>query len=328
MLNRRKLIAATLAAPAAVAAGSEAFAQGAPFGVQAAVDAFKALPGTVGCYLIGTGPKGNWEAGASATTPLFIASSCKTFILAAVLRAVEEGRISENDQWAVDDSVRTLGSQIFEHLTGTTTARAVLEAMIAHSDNTATDIALSKVGPKAVRAIIDEAKLPDVKIPDSTRRMLSYFAGAPDGTDIGWKGVQELETGKTFGTPRPPMNDKQTMQGTAREMVLWYQKALAGAFFAKPQTLTEFKRIQAMADALAVTVPDGIAAYGKGGSINWQTFNSFALSGQMVLGAGGLVTFSVTINWDGPADGIPDVFAKYSAGVTELLKQASLPYRG
>ena len=39
------------------------------------------------------------------------------------------------------------------------------------------------------------------------------------------------------GTPRNPMNDKQTMISTAEELVRWYQQALRGAFFNKPPTL-------------------------------------------------------------------------------------------
>jgi hypothetical protein len=38
-------------------------------------------------------------------------------------------------------------------------------------------------------------------------------------------------------------------------MVSWYRQALAGSFFRKPGTLVEFKRIQAMADALVHVVP-------------------------------------------------------------------------
>ena len=59
--------------------------------------------------------------------------------------------------------------------------------MIAHSDNTATDIALAKVGPAKVRALIAEAGLTATQIPDSTRRLFSYIAGAPEGRT--WAGT-------------------------------------------------------------------------------------------------------------------------------------------
>ena len=57
------------------------------------------------------------------------------------LREVEAGWLYEDEQLAVDDGVRMLGSPAFLNLAGTTQARSVLDAMIAYGDNTATDIA-------------------------------------------------------------------------------------------------------------------------------------------------------------------------------------------
>src|SRR5262249_5282526 len=149
----------------------------------------------------------------------------------------------------VDDAVRSPSSPVFLNLSGTTPARSVLEAMIAHSDNTATDIALGAAGPTQVRALIAQAGLAQTQIPDSTRRMLSYLAGAPEGVDLGWEGAMRAARDGPVGTPRSPMNDQQAMISTAADMVRWYQQALRGTFFTKPGTLVEFKRIQAMADA-------------------------------------------------------------------------------
>ena len=75
----------------------------------------------------------------------------KTFVLATYLQEVEAGRLDETEQLAVDDGVRSFSSPVFEHLTGTTQARSALEAMIAHSDNTGTDMALKRVTPARVR---------------------------------------------------------------------------------------------------------------------------------------------------------------------------------
>jgi hypothetical protein len=196
---------------------------------------------------------------------------------------------------------------VFVNLTGTTTARSVLEAMITHSDNTATDITLAATGPDQVRALIAEAGLTKTQIPDSTRRLVSYLIGAPEGVDIGWAGVQRFAKGETFGEPRPAINDRQTMASTAEEMVRWYQQALAGAFFKRPQTLVEFKRIQAMADALAPSVPPDTVAYGKGGSLDIEGFHALCLAGQMIV-AGVPITFCTTINWTGGDDSVAPTF--------------------
>ena len=90
----------------------------------------------------------------SAAAQLFVASAIKTFIVCQYLRDVEAGRLSEDEQLPVNDSVRNSDSAVLLDLTGTTPARSILEAMITHSDNTATDIALLRVGPNRVRSFI------------------------------------------------------------------------------------------------------------------------------------------------------------------------------
>jgi Beta-lactamase enzyme family len=61
--------------------------------------------------------------------------------------------------------------------------------MIAHSDNTAPDIATEKVGADRLRAFIAEAGLSSIRIPESTRLFRSYILGAAAGVDLGWPGV-------------------------------------------------------------------------------------------------------------------------------------------
>ena len=132
---------------------------------------------------------------------LFVGSAIKTFILAQCLRALEAGQLSEDDQHAIDDAVRSPSSPVFLNLTGTTTLRSVLEAMIAHSDNTATDVALALVGPDRVRDLVRQAGLGSTRVPDSTRRLVSYLAGAEPGTDLGWTQLQRLLAGGPAPAP-------------------------------------------------------------------------------------------------------------------------------
>jgi beta-lactamase class A len=271
--------------------------------LQAAIGRFATLP-AASCLIVADHPANPWQASHQPATRLFVDSAVKTFILAQYLRDVEEGRLAEDRQMAIDDSVRSLSSPVFLNLTGTTPAVSVLEAMIAHSDNTATDVALGAVGADRVRALIAQAGLKATQIPESTRRLFSYLAGAPEGVDVGWAGMQRLAaaspgTAASGGAGRPALNDRQTMASTAEDMVRWYRQALRGAFFKKPGTLVEFKRIQAMADALPHVVPPDTVAYGKGGSIDWQGFHCFCLPGQMIVGKVP-VTFCFTINWTGP----------------------------
>lgn len=319
-LHRRRLPG--LVASALALLPNSGRAQGAGGGrVQAAIDRFAALP-AASCLVVADHPAKPWRASHQPAARLFIGSAVKTFILAQYLRDVETGRLAEDTQMPIDDSVRSLSSPVFLKLTGTTPAVSVLEAMIAHSDNTATDMAMGAVGADRVRALIDQAGLKQTQIPDSTRRLFSYLSGAAEGVDVGWSGMQRLAEASSSAGSRPALNDRQTMASTAEDMVSWYRQALAGAFFQKPGTLIEFKRIQAMADALVHILPADTIGYGKGGSIDWQGFHCFCLPGQMIVGKVP-VTFCFTINWSGPADGVGAIFQAYKTAIAEILQEAA-----
>ncbi len=303
-MDRRTLMKTAALASVSPMIATQALASGAPpAAVADTIAAFGTLPPLVSCYVAYTGPKGAWQSGYNEHSVQFVGSAVKTFILAQVLKDAEDGKLSENDQWTIDDSVRSLSSPVFLNLTGTTAARSVLEAMIAHSDNTATDVAIAKAGPAAVRALIAKAGLTETRIADSTRRMFSYLAGAAPGVDLTWAELVKAQSGWAPGKPRPALNAQETMASSAVEMVRWYQQALAGDFFSKPETLAEFKRIQAMADAIPAIMPPTILGFGKGGSIDWEGFHCIAVAGQMVSGAAA-VTFCFALNWTGTNDTI------------------------
>jgi beta-lactamase class A len=253
---------------------------------------------------------------------LFCGSCFKTFVLAAYLQEVEAGRLDEAEQLAVDDGVRSLSSSVLENLTGTTQARNALEAMIAHSDNTATDMALKRVTPARVRQFISDAGLKKARIPDSTRRFFSYVAGAPQGEDLGWKAMKALVDSDKPDTSkyRPALNDVETMAVPAAEFVTYYKRALSGGFFQKPETLVEFRRIQSMADAIALVVPADTPAYMKGGSIDWNGFHCLAIAGQMIVRETP-VTVAFLLNWtdaDGDQKQTADAF---KGAVADILSK-------
>jgi len=97
---------------------------------------------------------------------MFVRSAVKTFILAPTSREVEAGVLAEGAQRPIDDKVRSLVSPVFENLTGTTQLRSILEAMISHSDNTATDAALAACGVDKGRTLIARAEPAESKIDD------------------------------------------------------------------------------------------------------------------------------------------------------------------
>jgi beta-lactamase class A len=297
--------------------------RGASGGLDAALRRYLALPGTKS-YLIHVGQGGALRR--IEHKPglfLFTASAYKTLVLAQYLRDVEAGRLSEDDPLAIDDSVRMIGSPVFQALAGIAAAGPVLEAMIAHSDNTATDIATEKVGADRVRALIAEAGLSSIRIPDSTRRFFSYVLGAPAGTDLGWPGIIKALTNPP-GPHRSPLNDVITLAGSASDFVSWYEQALRGTFFAKRETLTEFKRIQAMSEQIAKAVPSDTPAYAKGGELPWPGLSTKSFAGQIVAGGDGRtpVTFCFVVNWKGsedPDSEFPAIEAEFFAAIKGIL---------
>ena len=296
-MHRRSLGTLALATLAGVTAARPASAEKASSALEAQLQRFKGFPGTTS-FRIDVG--GDTVAAESPERQLFVASAIKTLIVCQYLRDAEAGRLSEDEQLPVNDSVRNSDSPVFLNLTGTTQARAVLEAMITHSDNTATDIALLRVGPDRVRSLIAAAGLRATLIPDSTRRFFSYNVGAPLGVDIGWAGVQQVVASQQLlGPPRPPLNDQETLASSADDMVPYYKRALAGRFFTKPATLTEFKRIHLN----NTFFPDDTVGYAKGGSVDAvaeslsvSDFHTLAVAGQMVVTATP-VTFCFVVNW-------------------------------
>lgn len=255
-----------------------------------------------------------WTAGVQPDQTMFVGSAVKTFMLAEYLRS----DLSEMAVMNIDDSIRSISSTVFGDQTlggqpqpdlkldGETLARSVLEAMISHSDNTATDAVLAAVGADNVRDLIDDVGLSSVSIPDSTRRLFTYLASGQD-VDVSWETLKQYVN-------NPPdsqhaINDVQSMLASASDMVRWYETALLDPSFFSAADLAKFKRISSMADALHVVVPENLASYGKGGSITWNDFSCISVSGQMLMptvdpGRPWVpLTFSFNLNWgsDDPA---------------------------
>ncbi|QGM45726.1 serine hydrolase [Methylocystis heyeri] len=319
-MERRSFLA--LAAASLASPSFEASAQPAAVGssgIEDAIAEFLRLPGSKSFLIRSARQCARVDRSYNPDHQMFVGSAVKTFILAEFLRRVEAGELSENQQIPIDDGIRSLDSPVFLNLTGSTRAADVLEAMISHSDNTATDAAMAAAGVANVRQFIASAGLTQTIVPDSTRIMFSYLAGAPYGVDMGWAGMQQIAAGHYFGPLRSPLNMQETMMSTASEMVSYYQRALSGQFFTQKTTLSEFRRIQATADAIARIVPDGVKGYAKGGSINWDPFHALCVPGQMVVN-NEPITFCFTLNWIGAE---ADVQARFGAALAKILGYAA-----
>ena len=164
-----------------------------------------------------------WTAGVQPDQTMFIGSAVKTFMLAEYLRS----DLSEMAVMDIDDSVRSISSTVFGDQTfageprpdmkldGETLARSVLEAMITHSDNTATDAVLRPRGPKRTRAD-RRCRIDFGDIPDLTRQLFSYLASGQD-VPVGWETLKQY-------VDHPPntqnaINEVQSMLASASDMV-------------------------------------------------------------------------------------------------------------
>lgn len=137
-------------------------------GLSAAIlEAYKELPGQQGLMFLAPPDAGRpaWSMELNADGRFFIASVFKALALAESLRQEESQLDPASDiplaaqlnmrlaqQLPLDESVFSLASPVLNSpsLTGMVTLRTALEAMIAHSDNTATDIVLKHVGPETL----------------------------------------------------------------------------------------------------------------------------------------------------------------------------------
>jgi beta-lactamase class A len=123
--------------------------------------------------------------GVAATEARPIGSIVKLYVLGALVRAVEEGRIGWDDPLTVTDDVRSLPSgELQDAPTGTVVSvREAAGKMISISDNTATDMVIGAVGREAVEAALADLghSDPPRNVPLMTTRDLFRVGWQDDG---------------------------------------------------------------------------------------------------------------------------------------------------
>lgn len=315
----------TFLSAAGTAAASLALPSGAapwwpkPRGVgRAIVDEFNRLPGTKGLKIWAPADRGReFTVSIEPEQALFCASSFKGFVLAKYLRQVEAGSASLGELLTIDDRVWSFGAPVLTPLPGTMSgqyqAQSTLEAMISRSDNTATDTALRRIGVEQVRSFIASIGLQNTRIPNSTRQFFAYMFGAPNWPTIGWADLLALAA----TDPKPidrMINGVQTMAVSPHDFVSFYSRALQGAFFRRPETLQTFRSVLALADAIPLTMPLGVNAFMKGGSIDVGGEHALSIAGGMFIPPRRWAYYSLIINWlDGEAGEVADVQGPFTA---------------
>ncbi len=286
---------------------------------------FADLPGEISVKIVAPGAHGDHglHIAINSDRQLFVGSAFKTFVLAEALRTADSPDVVStitSEMLPLNESVWSLDSATFNppNLSGTVSERTALEAMILHSDNTATDMALKLVGPDNVRKFIARAGLTKTSIPDSTRVFFGYLLGAKDYKTFTWDEVVAAEENNT-PIVNSPLNNVETLASSADDLVSYYSRALQGRFFSHSETLDEFRRILAMGDAIwLVPLPLGVTAFVKGGSIDVPGFHAVCVPGGMFFDDR-WVYFCITINWYSNALTDPATLSAFVAATRKTL---------
>jgi beta-lactamase class A len=324
-MSRRHLLgsgaAAGAAAPFAARARSEG--QGGRGSLRRRVlGAFKGLPGTQAFKVWAPATRSEPEIliSENADQQLFIGSAIKAFILCERLRQLDAPDVAAKvtaNQLTLDEAVWSADSTIFNppRLTGLVSERTAMEAMILHSDNTATDMVMREAGPANVRAFLETAGLAASLVPESTRSFFGYLLGAPDYRTFSWA---ELVAAADLPIVNPPLNPVQTLASSADDLVSFYARSVQGEFFRHPETLTQYRNVLALGDVIRLAFPLGGSAFAKGGSIDVAGFHALCAPGAVYLNRR-WVYFAAIINWFAAAETDPATVGRYLLALQTAL---------
>ena len=290
--SRRQFLSGAVTAAAIASASADATAAPAGDGEleKKVVAEFSRLPGknALKFWAPAADGRAEWSATLNPETPLFCGSSFKVFVLTEYLRQREgePGEIKKRlaEELVLDESVFSPSSPVFNppNLSGKVTALTVLEAMIVHSDNTATDMALKHAGADKVRQFVSSIGLRDARIPTSTRQFFGYIVGDPEWRTLTWpKIARNLADEKSPYQTRPIINDVETMVCSPRDFVSFYARALHGEFFKNKETTDIFRAILSRSDSVAGSMPLGVSGFAKGGSIEFANDRVMCIAGGM-----------------------------------------------
>lgn len=286
---------------------------------------FNQLPGihTLKIWVPATEETGELLVTMRPSQRIFVASAFKSYVLAARLKALDAPDVVNRLKSAdlpLDESVWSGGSDIFNppNLTGVVSERTAAEAMVMHSDNTATDMMLKAAGVDYVRQFIVGLGLTHTQIPESTRSFGAYLFGLTNYKIATWSQVlAAAQQNKPLA--HPFLNDVETLASSAADLVSLYSQTLREGFFASPETLDEYRRILSLADGVFQAVPFGTRGFAKTGYADLPGFHARSNAGAVTF-AGKWIYFASIINWDAPEADDPETVDDWTASVKSSLQ--------
>lgn len=225
----------------------------------------------------------------NAEKQLFCASAFKAYVLAQCARCVEAGQLDPDALLTITDYNKSPGGHYWNYVPGTQVkVAAAMAEMIHHSDNTATDMLLDKVGAQNVRNLLTKHQIVDVNIPDSTRAFIieCFNLGPDEGPPTTQKIAQAIDNGHPVNSP---YKVKQWMASSADAFKWFYDAASArhSPWFETDAARDIFRGVLATTPAamqMALQIPGTDVIFFKGGSLDLQPYNVVSGAGKLTVG--------------------------------------------
>jgi beta-lactamase class A len=287
---------------------------------------FHALPGTNALKIWAPATSGSEEilVAIHPNRKIFVASAFKAYVLAALLKSLDSpdvvARLKETDL-SLDKTFFSFGSDVFNQpdLTGIVSLRTAAEAMIMHSDNTATNMVMAYIGVDAIRKFIADMGFTETQIPDSTRTFGAYLFGLADYKTATYDEVLAAAQAANGILAHPFLNPVETMASTASNLISLYMCTLQDGFFENLETLAEYRRILSLADGVFEAVPLDAHGFAKTGYADFPNQHARSNAGAMTF-AGRWVYFATVINWGSPEGADPETVIQWQAALRTSLQ--------
>lgn len=188
-----------------------------------------------------------------------VGSCFKAFVAAELCRQVDAGMLSFSDEIVLRPDNRVPDSTRLDGLPdgSIVTLEEAARAMIAVSDNTATDLVMERVGSERVTRLLESTGMERTSVPPSVASVFATKEGAI------------------------PVACRSSMSDLAR----FYTTALSGAMFPNENTRDRFKDLLREEDLEQGTAwPDGVLCYRKSGSIEPPPLFVQAMAGAFIEG--------------------------------------------
>jgi beta-lactamase class A len=207
-----------------------------------------------------------------------VGSSFKAFVAAEFARQVAAGDLDPDARVEITPEICVDSSDMTDQLLdgATIPLQEAAEAMIAVSDNTATDIVLRAVGAERVRDLIRELGLTNTSIPDSTASLYQRWQTNP-GAHVNASLVAMADLVRFY---RATVADRALGVATDRFLVLMREEdLLQGARW-----------------------PNDATCYRKSGMVEPPPLLAMGMAGALVATSGEVTAFAFALNVEFPED--------------------------